>query len=70
MKSREDRKKLKFFGARGEALRKGKGPYGRPKARGKPGGGKGRPKRDPTEMRRHAFCGARPQGAPEALAVR
>ena len=33
-------------------------------------GGKGVTRETPTEMRRHAFCGARPTGAPGGLAVR
>ena len=40
---------------------------GRPKARVRPGGAW---QERPTEMRRHAFCGARPPGAPGGLAVR
>ena len=43
---------------------------GRPKSRGGLGGAARACKGDPTEMRRHAFCGAWPKGARGALAAR
>ena len=61
LKTREDEKKRKSWGARGEALRKGKGALGAPgglmadrKHGGGLGGGKGVARETPTEMRRHA----------------
>ena len=55
LKTREDRKKREFFGARGEALRKGKAALCKTEITGEALGVAREVGGDPTEMRRHAI---------------